>query len=420
MQATLTQPKQPFSSLVLPAAGIAWAIAFAAGAGGVFLRLTTGHELANYGSYVPWGLWVAAYVYFSGLSAGAFLISTLVYAGGVRRLEPVAKVGLFTALITLLMGLMMIWFDLGHSERAWEVFVYGNRQSMMAWMIWLYTAYMAVLVVANWFAFRADLAEIAAGDGVRARIAQLLTFGRTGTGDLARERDARTLRVLAIVGIPVVIAFNGGSGALFGVLAARPFWNASIFPIASIVGALASGTALLAFIAAFTSPQRNTASHRELVWFLGRLVLALTALYLLLEWAEFSIGIYGSVPTETKPYEEILTGPYWWVFWFVHLGAGAALPLFLLLTRPRSVPLIGLAGGLVAATFIAVRLNIVIPGLVVPQLEGMDKAFVDGRLTFEYFPSVMEWLVLLFVVSAGVAMFYVGSKLLPLTGTEER
>ncbi|MBI5288742.1 MAG: polysulfide reductase NrfD, partial [Chloroflexi bacterium] len=417
MQATLTQPKQPLSSLALPVAGIVWAIAFGAGVVGVFLRLTTGHELANYGSYVPWGLWVAAYVYFSGLSAGAFLISTLVYVGRVRRLEPVAKLGLLTALITLLMGLMMIWFDLGHGERAWEVFVYGNRASMMAWMIWLYTAYMLVLIAANWFAFRADLAEIARGRSLRARAATLLTLGRTGTGDLARERDARTLRVLAIIGIPVVIAFNGGSGALFGVLAARPFWNASIFPIASIVGALASGTALLAFISAFTSPQRNAASHGDLMWFMGRLVLGLTAVYLLLEFAEFSIGIYGDVPTETEPYMEILTGPYWWVFWFVHVGVGAALPLCLLLTRPRSVPLIGAAGGLVAATFIAVRLNIVIPGLVVPQLEGIDEAFVDGRLTFEYFPSTMEWLVLLFVVSAGVAMFYAGSKLLPLTGT---
>ncbi len=420
MQATLTQPKQPFSSLALPVAAAIWAVAFAAGAVGVFLRLTTGHELANYGSYVPWGLWVAAYVYFSGLSAGAFLISTLVYAGRVRRLEPVGRVGLFTALVALLTGLMMIWFDLGHGFRAWEVFVYGNRTSMMAWMIWLYTAYGVVLVAANWFALRADLAEMATGDGVRARVAQLLTLGRTDTGDLARERDARTLRILAIVGIPVVIAFNGGSGALFSVLSSKPFWNASIFPVAWIAGALASGTGLLAFITAFTAPNRDSTEHRELVWFLGRLVLALIALYLVLEWAEYSIGIYGGVHNERTPYMEILTGPYWWVFWFVHLGAGAALPLLLLLSRPRSVPLIGVAGGLVAATFIAVRLNIVIPGLVVPQLEGMDKAFVDGRLTFEYFPSTMEWLVVLFVVSAGVAMFYVGSKLLPLTGTEER
>ena len=45
---------------------------------GVYERLTTGHLYANYGSIIPWGLWVALYIYFVGLSAGAFLISSLV------------------------------------------------------------------------------------------------------------------------------------------------------------------------------------------------------------------------------------------------------------------------------------------------------------------------------------------------------
>ncbi|BAW02498.1 polysulphide reductase NrfD [Thermus thermophilus] len=62
----------------------------AVGLTGFFLRLATGHHLAAYGSYVPWGLWVAAYIYFIGLSAGAFLLSALVYVFGVRKLEPIA------------------------------------------------------------------------------------------------------------------------------------------------------------------------------------------------------------------------------------------------------------------------------------------------------------------------------------------
>ena len=68
--------------------------------------MTTGHEQADYGSYIPWGLWVAAYVYFSGLSAGAFLIFALVYAGGVEQLEPVAKAGLVHGAHHAAMGLM--------------------------------------------------------------------------------------------------------------------------------------------------------------------------------------------------------------------------------------------------------------------------------------------------------------------------
>ena len=50
-----------------------WVAALALGAVGVFERVVNGHEGANYTSYIPWGLWVALYVYLIGLSAGSFL-----------------------------------------------------------------------------------------------------------------------------------------------------------------------------------------------------------------------------------------------------------------------------------------------------------------------------------------------------------
>src|SRR3990172_9218353 len=82
--------------------GLVWLAALAVGLVGVAQRLLTGHELAGYTSNIPWGLWVAAYVYFVGLSAGAFLISALIYVFGLRRLEPIGKLALFTALVSLL------------------------------------------------------------------------------------------------------------------------------------------------------------------------------------------------------------------------------------------------------------------------------------------------------------------------------
>jgi molybdopterin-containing oxidoreductase family membrane subunit len=419
MQATITQSPPSRPSFVLPVAAVLWVAALGLGLVGVYWRLTSGHEQAGYGSYIPWGLWVAGYVYFIGLSAGAFLISALVYVAGVKQLERIGKLALFTALITLFMALVTIWLDLGHMERNWEVFVYPNPTSMMAWMIWMYTAYFIVILAENWFALRSDLAKMAPEPGIRGTVGRLLTFGKTDASDEAADRDRRTLRVLGTIGVPLAIAFHGGVGALFGVIAARPFWNSSIFPIAFIIGALASGGALITFVTAFFGPNRGKQEHTDLVYFLGRMVLALLAVYLLLEWAEFSIGLYGQVPSESEPYRQILTGPYWYVFWFVHILAGAAIPIALLAGRPRSTSLVGIAAGLIAVTFIAVRLNIVIPGLVVPELEGLDTAYVDNRLAFHYVPTLMEWLVLLFITTAGIGALFAGTKLLPLTRGHE-
>src|SRR3972149_6791135 len=166
--------------------GLIWVVALAAGLVGVAQRLLTGHELANYPGSIPGGLWIALYVNFISVSAGSFLLSALVYVFDMRRLEPVAKLALFTALVSLIGALLFVWFDIGHMERFFFVFSRGNAMSMMAWMVWLYTAYFVVLSVELWFALRGDLMEAAREPGLKGRFASLL-LGRFGEAFAARS-----------------------------------------------------------------------------------------------------------------------------------------------------------------------------------------------------------------------------------------
>ncbi len=408
---------------------LVWLVALAAGLAGVGLRLATGHELANYTSSIPWGLWVATYVYLVGLSAGAFLLSALIYVFGLKRLEPVGKLALFTALISLLSALITIWLDLGHMERFYEVFYRGNPQSMMAWMVWLYTAYTVLLTCELWFAMHGDLVEWSSEPGLRGRVASLLTgkigdaFGPRLAISVNRSydggRDMRVVRTLGAIGVPLAIAFHGGVGALFGVVGARGFWNAPIYPLLFIAGALVSGGGLLTFIVAFLWPERGTEQHRDMVTFLGRITLGMLAVYLVMVWAEYSITWYADIPSESRPLYEVLGGPYPWVFWVFQVALGAAVPIVMLSLWPKSVTWVGLASFLIAACFLATRLNIVIPGLVEPQLKGLDTAYTDNRLSFDYFPSVMEWLVLAFVGAFATGLFFLGYFLLPLVRRRE-
>jgi molybdopterin-containing oxidoreductase family membrane subunit len=403
-----------------------WVAALAAGLVGIGLRLTTGHELADYTSSIPWGLWVSAYVYLVGLSAGSFLLSALIYVFGLRKLEPIGKLALFTALVSLVSALITIWLDLGHMERFYYVFTRGNPLSMMAWMVWLYTAYFIVLLVEFWFAIRGDLVETAVQRGLKGRVASLLlgrireAFGSRPPLALApaydNSGDMRVVRTLGAIGVPLAIAFHGGVGALFGVVGARHFWNAPIYPLMFIVGALASGGGLLAFISAFFYPDRGSAQHREMVTYLGRIVLGLLAVYLIMVWAEYSITWYADLPAESGPMNQVVGGPYPWVFWVFQVALGSAVPILLMAARPNSAPVVGIASFLIAACFLATRLNIVIPGLIEPQLEGLDTAYVGERLSYDYLPTVMEWLVLIFVGAFGTGLFFAGINALPLIG----
>ena len=175
----------------------------------------------------------------------------------------------------------------------------------------------------------------------------------------------------------------------------------------------------MTFITALWGPDRGTQEHRDLVIFLGKIVLGLLAFDLLLEWAEYSIGLYSSVPAEAESLRLVLFGPYWWAFWFIHLLLGAVVPLLLLIFARRSITAVATACALIALTFLAVRLNIVLPALAVEELVGLSTAFTGPGLTFTYYPSVMEWLFFIWTASVAGLGFLIGYALLPIVRTGE-
>jgi len=396
---------------------LAWFLAvvlFLVGLVGVVQRVVYGHKLASYGSYVPWGLWVAAYIYFIGLSAGAFLLSTLVYVFGVKKLEGIGKLALWTALVMLVAAMVSIWLDLGHPERAWRLMLTTNFRSIMGWMIWFYSAYFLLLMAELWFAMRRDLVACMSVPGWKGSLCRFLIFGRTDVSEEALARDRRILQVLGTLGVPLAVAFHGGVGALFGVVGARPYWHSGLTPIMFLVGALLSGGALLTFIATFWGPDPGSREHRDLIMFLGKITLGLLLFDVLLEWAEYSVALWHAVPTEVASFKLVLFGPYWWVFWIVHLGLGVVVPLLILVFRGWSPGWVATAGALIAVTFLSVRVNIVVPGLAVEELKGLREAFHGPGLSFDYFPSTMEWLFFLWTVGLAGVIFLMGYHWLPL------
>jgi molybdopterin-containing oxidoreductase family membrane subunit len=271
-------------------------------------------------------------------------------------------------------------------ERFWYVFVRPNFQSMMAWMIWLYTAYFLLLLAESYLAFR--------------------------TRSVAHER---LLMVLGALGVPLAIAFHGGVGALFAVVGARPYWHTGLFPILFLSGALTSGGALLLAVVARWWPTQDDA-HRKLVQLLSRITLGLLLFDLLLEWAEISVPMWGGTLYHTEGIRLMLFGPFWWVFWVFHLLLGSVVPVWLLIRFPADPRRAGLAGALVAVLFMSVRLNVVIPGLAVPVLPGLEGVVRHPRLTTFYVPSLHEWFVLAFVVAIGILLFALARRHLNLFG----
>ena len=219
--------------------------------------------------------------------------------------------------------------------------------------------------------------------------------------------------MLGILEIPLVIAFCGGVGLLFATVAAHPVWHHPIYPVLFVTDSLVSGGALLLALVALTR-DGGTDEGRSLLKTLSYTIAGLVVFDLLLECSRFATPLWHVAGGESEAIRLILFGKFWYVFWIVHILLGAGIPLILLLWKPASRSAAALGGGLVASTFLAVRLNIVIPGQVIPALKGLEEAYVGRRLAFDYVPSVFEWSVVMFLAAAGIALLYLGIRLLPL------
>ena len=353
---------------------------------GLIQRFADGLRPTDLGSFVPWGLWVAAYEYLVWLEVGSlFVFTLLVYVFKWKSALPgMARTLYLTAVAILGMALILIGLDLGHPFRAWHVLVYPQWGSLMTWMIWLHVIYMGVLLTKLFIELRPTP-----------------QLKRLGTW-------------LSYASLPLGIGLVVVAGSVFGVVIGRPSWQGSALPLYFLLSALVAGTALLTFQFVAFWPGQRGAAYVATARGLGRLFLGLLIVGLIASALGGLVILYPGVPAQATALQLTLFGPFWWVYWILHIGVGVVIPTILLLTQTQTARRIGLAAGLFVITFIAVPLNIVIPPQLVVEVveKGLVVAYQGPGLHTSYFPTLSEWLVTLFALSFGFLVFLYGYNVL--------
>ncbi|PJF34906.1 MAG: hypothetical protein CUN49_13285 [Candidatus Thermofonsia Clade 1 bacterium] len=386
--AEIVSNEQRRSGLKLRSSDLFWiagAIALLVGAVGMLDRLRLGLAPTAIGSYVPWGLWVGFYDYLVWLEVGSLLLfSGLVYLADDHTLAKLKPLVLFTGFVVLLMALMLVAMDLGHFERFWHVYVYADFGSMITWMVWLHTAYLILLSAELFLAVR--------------RTAQKL------------------LKALGILSLPLGLMLILVSGSIFGVVAARPLWNTSNLPIMFFISALAAGASLLLLLVTLFWADKQSEEFERLTQRLARIAGWMTL------GGAFIAGVIaftilyqgGGNPQRAAALQLILSGPFWWSFWIVHVLLGVIVPTIIYFAFYKSRLLLSIGAALSTITFVAVTLNIVIPVLATPELEGLAEAYHHQKLSLNYVPNLNEWLVVIFIFGFGGLIYGLGLRFLPI------
>jgi protein NrfD len=362
-------------------------VALLLGSYGFFSRMAYGERDVNYGSYVNWGLWVAMYLFFAGMAAGSFMVASLDYLFRIPAFKGTGKYALWASLSTLPFALMLIGFDLGHMERIWKVYLQPNFRSVLAQLVWSYSIFLVIVIVALVLAFR-------------------------------RPESALFKAVMA-VGFAISIFVSGGVGALLGVNATRESLHSAMLPAQFPVLNFASGLALMLVFVGFFGIVSNAEHRVRLMRILSLALVALLVVKAYFLWVDYSQAIYSGVPAAVEAAETVLYGTYGWAFWLLQVTLGILVPIVVLaVPRFATHGLIAGSMGLLVLLGLAVgRTAIIFPAFSIPELEGLGEAFSGPHLGYDYVPSLMEWSVTIGVVGLSTLAFLIGTDRIPYLKT---
>jgi len=399
-------------------AGLAiWLAALAAGlAAGLAAwvhQLVNGLTVTNMRNPVMWGLYITFFMFFVGLSAGGLIVASAGRLFNAGRFKPIVRLAVLEATVAVMLAALFLLPDIGRPDRIWHLLRYPHFTSPLIWDLTIVTIYFLISIAYVWLYTRADFA----------RAGSRLAFG-TGTSEAELRRDERIKAGLAWVALPAAILLHSITAWIFGLQISRGFWYTAIMAPMFVASALVSGTALMILLALVLRRVRRLDFDDGLVAYMGGLLGAFIAVEAFLVFCEMLTAAYAGAAFEADPVARLLTGRYAPLFWF-EIAVGLLVPLILLaVNRARRLPAwVAVASVLAVVGIFVHRFTIVLNGLsyvTVPYPPGVPigTAQPAGTSSFvvmqSYWPSLIEWLVVLGILCFGALVFTVAALYLPL------
>jgi formate-dependent nitrite reductase membrane component NrfD len=265
---------------------------------------------------IEWGYLIIIYLFLGGLSAGLFFVSALATFlqrdGEDAAYSRAARYGALLAPWPVMLGCLLLIFDLGRWYHFWKLFVHIRWSSPMSIGSWLLLGFtlVALLHFYSWLSAEER-------DAVFARLPKQLGFMKRLDQDLSGWR-----RQLALVGLPISIGVGIYTGVLLGAVQSRPFWNTNLVAQMFLFSALSTGCAAVILVLAWN---REAADSRAF-----QLLYTLDICLLTLEFfivVPYVVHGQLSVQAVKNSLVMILGGPFTFVFWVFFLGTGLLLPL---------------------------------------------------------------------------------------------
>jgi molybdopterin-containing oxidoreductase family membrane subunit len=345
------------------------------------MQLNRGMGATDLSNLNVWGIYIAGFIFFMGLSAGSLVLSALPVLLDLPKFRQLGKIMATVAFASLIVGGLFIMVDIGKPERLWRLVSFGHLNSPMLWDVLLTVVYLVVSTV---------------------YLRQLVV-----------AKPGSALKTMAWVALLAGLA-DGITAFVFSTQVAHELWFSAVQPISFILGAVASACAMALLLVAILKPSGYVKIEYAELAPLVVLTVVLVGLSLVLIGSEIANLAFTRSDSALNLVQAMLTSRLFWVE--IICGLGSIIILAMPALRKQQAGL--LAGSVLGLVHLAAkRMSFVNMGFAVPNINypGVN---IAGSGT--YIPNLLEWGLVAGLIGLLVLLLTVGLGTFGLGASEEK
>lgn len=277
------------------------AVLAAAGVAAWIYQLANGLGVTGMNNGSSWGLYIASFMFFVGLSAGGLIVASSASVFHVAKFKQVALPAVILSTVCICCAGMFVLIDLGGIQRIWRIVTGPNPTSPLLWDICVITCYLIVNLLYLYFM-------------------------------VSKKADPRKIAVISRFALPIAILVHSVTAWIFGLQMAREGWYSAIMAPIFVASAMDSGLALLLIVLIALNVTKVFKTGPALIASLGGLLATCIAVDAFFIGCELLTVVYPGTAMGNAVLAEMFSGATAPFFWF-EIIIGLLVPFCIMVFR---------------------------------------------------------------------------------------
>ncbi|MBT8220562.1 MAG: polysulfide reductase NrfD [Bacteroidia bacterium] len=370
----------------------------------LYLQIAEGHIVTGMRDNVVWGIYIANFIFFLGLSYAGAIIGAFFHLFKVPWRRPIIRISSLIAVIGAIVGPVFILLCIGRLDRLHYLFIHARIQSPIIWDVFAISTYIVAAILFLYLGVIKDFAVFRDSSELnfsrwRRKFYNLMAINYQGKEE-QKIIINKTRNLLAIILVPMVVIISSILSWIFG-MTLRPGWHSTIFGPYFVLAAIYSGTGAIIVAMWIFRKMYNLKKYftdRHFVY-MGVVLIILGTGYGYFTFSEYLTSWYASDKWDSELIDKLLDPEYYGVWFFISNVLGILIPIIVMVFKKLRTP------GLITLASVIVLISLWIKRylIVVPTLETTLIPIQDIRPEYLFYsPTWVEYALTL----AGFASFF--------------